>query len=284
MPKRIVDGDGLWRSDKLAEVTPAWMKAEYANLIPLALANGTFEANPRRIWSTVYSYNRPEISLQQVEDMLAEFERVKLLFRWFDGATGKQWGYFVGIEKAGRLPPPSRLREGHEIIGPQPPRDSLQKFLSESGSSGEPTATQPVANGSIGFGFCFGSGSGKGDGSPLASHESREEGNENSFNSTEVAQMLCKQNAWSGTGMIWALQAAIEFQSKLSPESDLPQIGEQLVTAYRDHKSAKGRFAFGPQKYFEQGMYCPSPNRPESKTDLLIDNPATRALAQLEGD
>lgn len=52
MPKRIVDGEGLWRSDKLAEVTPAWIKAEYANLVPLALANGSFEANPRRIWST----------------------------------------------------------------------------------------------------------------------------------------------------------------------------------------------------------------------------------------
>lgn len=40
MPKRIVDGEGLWRSDKLSEVTPAWIKAEYANLVPLALANG----------------------------------------------------------------------------------------------------------------------------------------------------------------------------------------------------------------------------------------------------
>ena len=29
MPKRVVDGEGLWRSDKLARVQPAPWRAEY---------------------------------------------------------------------------------------------------------------------------------------------------------------------------------------------------------------------------------------------------------------
>ena len=287
MPKRIIDGEGLWRSDKLAKVTPTWIKAEYANLVPLALANGSFEVNPRRIWSTVYSYNRPEITLEQVEEVLAEFERVKLLFRWTDGATSKQWGYFVGIEKPGRLPAPSRLRQGHEILGPQPPRELLQTFLSDPESTGQPVATQTVPNGSIGFGSCFGLGSGRGDGLPMASQETSpvrlQEASEE-FNATEVAQILCQQNGWSGNGMIWALQAGIEFQAKRMPKSELRQVGEMLVKAYRDYESAKGAFAVVPQKFFEQGLYCSATRSGESKANVLTDNPATRALAQMEGD
>ena len=103
MPKRVLDGEGLWRSDKLAQVKPPSRRAEYANLVPLALANGTFEAGSRRIWSTVYSCNRPDVSAKDVEEILAEFERVKLLFRWTDAATGKMWGYWIGIDKPGRL-------------------------------------------------------------------------------------------------------------------------------------------------------------------------------------
>lgn len=104
MAKRVVDGGGLWRSDKLALVEPEWIRPEYANLIPLALANGSFEASARRVWADVYSYNRPGITLEMVEQILAELERVKLLFRWTDEA-GKQWGYWVGIEKRGGCRP-----------------------------------------------------------------------------------------------------------------------------------------------------------------------------------
>src|SRR4051812_37229114 len=106
MPKRIVDGDALWRSDKLGCVEPAWMRAELANLIPLALANGSFECNPRLVWSRVYVCNRPEITLEQVEQLLSELERAGILIRWNQG--NKTWGYWVGIDKPGRLPATSR--------------------------------------------------------------------------------------------------------------------------------------------------------------------------------
>jgi hypothetical protein len=106
--------------------------------------------------------------------------------------------------------------------------------------------------------------------------------NSASFNATEVAQILCQQNGWSGKAMIWALQAAIEFQAKRMPESELEQVGEWLLKAYSDHKSIKGTFAVGPQKFFEQGLYCPAADRREAKSNVLTDNPATRALAQME--
>jgi len=96
----MIDGDALWRSDKLAAVQPPEFRAEYANLIPLALADGSFEAGARRVWADVYSYNRPDISPENVEKILLEFERVGLLVRKTEG--GKIWGYWVGI--AERLP------------------------------------------------------------------------------------------------------------------------------------------------------------------------------------
>ena len=62
MPKRVIDGDALWGSGKLLQVQPLEYRAEYANLIPLALANGSFEADPRLVWKNVYAYNRPDVT------------------------------------------------------------------------------------------------------------------------------------------------------------------------------------------------------------------------------
>lgn len=127
MPKRIIDGEGLWKSDKLAEIESEF-RAEYANLIPLASSNGVFEVNARRIWSTVYSHNRPEITPEIVLEMLREFNRGGLLFTWID--EGKCWGYWVGIDKPGRLPGISR-RGTNEQCGPEPPHYDLNKYRKE---------------------------------------------------------------------------------------------------------------------------------------------------------
>ena len=156
MPKRVIDGEALWRSDKLAQVEPPKFRAEYANLVPLALANGTFEATARRVWSSVYSFNRPDVpTAELVEQLLDELERVKLLFRWTDPPTGKVWGFWVGIDKPGRLPGRSR-RGRNEAVGLDPPPDELRKFLDSNG-------IHRALNGSkklLGFGFGLGSGSG----------------------------------------------------------------------------------------------------------------------------
>ena len=102
------------------------------------------------------------------------------------------------------------------------------------------------------------------------------------FNPTEIAQILCQQNGWSGRGMIWALEAALEFQAKRMPESELEEVGEWLLKAYSDHKLTKGTFAVAPQKFFEQGLYSPAADRREAKTSVQKNNPATRMQAQLE--
>ena len=128
MPKRVVDGKSLWRFDQLSHVRPTWMRAELANLLPLSLANGVFEVDPRRIWQLVYSHNRSEITLKEVESILAEYERVGVLFRWVDRQTSKLWGYWVG------LPNQSRLARKHEAIGPNPPAQDLKTFILQRSS------------------------------------------------------------------------------------------------------------------------------------------------------
>jgi hypothetical protein len=126
-PKRVLDGDGLWRSDKIARVEPPKARPEYANILPLAFANGSFECSPRKVWASVYSYNRPDVSVEDVETFLSAFESTGLLFRWNE-PDGKSWAYFTGIDKPGRLPGQSR-RKKNEKIGAEPPKEALRKFL-----------------------------------------------------------------------------------------------------------------------------------------------------------
>jgi hypothetical protein len=157
VPKRVLDGEGIWRSDKIGRVQPVRARAEYANILPLALANGSFECSGPRVWSIVYSYNRPDVQLADVEIFLNAFEEAGLLFRWTE-SDGKSWAYFVGIEKPGRLPGKSRKGK-NEKIGADPPQKHLRKFLESKNFPG--------------FGFGFGSGSCTGSGTghtPRASH------------------------------------------------------------------------------------------------------------------
>lgn len=169
MPKRIIDGDALWRSHKLSLVQPVSFRAEFANLIPLALANGVFEADPDLIWATAYAYNRPDVSRENVAAILAEFEHVGLLLRWVDvngipkalngiPNEGKVWGYWIGIEKPGRLPGQSRQGK-NERVGPTPPQ-SMDSIKQPMDSKEKPTGTDL----SLGFGSGIGSGSGLGGG------------------------------------------------------------------------------------------------------------------------
>jgi len=143
MPKRILDGDSLWKSGKISQVQPPRFRAEYANMLPLAMANGSFECDPRAIWATVYSYNRPDVTPEDTVAILDEFERVKLLYRW--KVSGHTWGYWVGIEKPGRLPSQARQKERHERTGePVPPR-RIARF-SWTRTNREPTGNHQGAD------------------------------------------------------------------------------------------------------------------------------------------
>ncbi len=219
------------------------------NLIPLALANGTFEAGPRRIWSTVYSYNRPDVTEADVAQMLAEFERVKLLFRWIDSASGKVWGYWIGIEKPGRLPGKSRWGT-NEAIGPEPPTQELRKFLESNGIQKFPDGNEKL----LGFGSCLGFGMSE---ATDASDERKAttKSQPGGFNATDVAQILCQNNGWTGQRMIWSLHGAIEHQAKRMPESTVEQVGEWLVKAWHEHKGDAGKYAGSAQAFFEEAKY-----------------------------
>jgi hypothetical protein len=144
MPKRIIDGEALWGSSKIASL-PHWAKAEYANWLPLALANGVFECDVRSIWARVYSFNRPEVTPDQVAQILGAFEKTRLIHKFFD-KNGKIWGYFIGIHKEGRLPSPSRINRKEQVCGPEPPKRFLKVY---------------VRNASEGSGSGSGSGSGE---------------------------------------------------------------------------------------------------------------------------
>ena len=128
MPKRVVDGDAVWRSKKLKQMSPEF-RAEYANLVPLAEANGVFEVDVDRVWSDVYSYNREGVTVGIVAEILAELESVGLLRVWQE--SGKVWGYWEGIHKSGRLPKASELLK-YKNLPPNPPEIS-----SLSGDSAE---------------------------------------------------------------------------------------------------------------------------------------------------
>jgi hypothetical protein len=129
MPKRLVDGDAVWTSNKLANVKPFWFRAEYTNMLPLALADGTFECQPDLVWMRVYAFNRPDINSQDVAAILEEFARVGMLFRWIDLDTGKQWGFWIGIDKDGRLPADSLIDRHRVKTGKAVPVNELQTYL-----------------------------------------------------------------------------------------------------------------------------------------------------------
>jgi hypothetical protein len=104
MPARLVDGDALWRSKKLKEV-PVALRAEYANLLPLAEANGGFEYDPDRVWADVFAFNRPDVTPERCAAILEAYIAAGMLEVYEQ--NGKQYGFWVGIDKPGRLPSPA---------------------------------------------------------------------------------------------------------------------------------------------------------------------------------
>jgi hypothetical protein len=160
MPKRVIDGEAVWSSEKLLRVSPRF-RCEFVWILPNALANGVCEIDARRIWSRCYAYCREDYHFADVEQMLDEFESAGMLFRWT--IDGKRWGFFVGIDKSGRLPGLKRLEKKHDAIGPTPPADELAEYLRKH-CNGKPMADHSPADGVLGSGLGSGSGSGSGIG------------------------------------------------------------------------------------------------------------------------
>lgn len=149
MAGRLI-GDAMWRSKKIATLPPA-AKAEYAWMYQVAHYNGAFELDARDIWVRSYAYNRPEISIVQVEEFLAAFVEAKLLFTWEE--NGKRWGWWTGSDKPGRMPRPSWQKRYQQrgTLPPTPPGEQLERFLAAPSrircDSGTPDACQRHALG-----------------------------------------------------------------------------------------------------------------------------------------
>jgi hypothetical protein len=125
MPKRVLDFDAMWASDKLAACAE-WAQVEYAWFYGLADCNGCFElTNLRVIWGRVAAI-RKNLSLERVEQVFNEFHDKGLLFRWSDG--GKRYGHWTGSDVPGRLPPPS-WRNRLERLAPPVPRAALEEYV-----------------------------------------------------------------------------------------------------------------------------------------------------------
>lgn len=144
MPNRLFNGEAAWSSGSIAHL-PDEIMAEYAWCHALALDDGSFECEPQQVWHKCYAGIRRRAgrpwTLAEVAEVLDEFARWKLLFRWLqvgrralpyrvemDGShAGKVWGFWVNIDKPGRLPAKSDRRK----VGPGVPQRMLEKFLNE---------------------------------------------------------------------------------------------------------------------------------------------------------
>jgi hypothetical protein len=89
MPKRVIDFDAMWGSDKLASCAE-WAQAEYAWLYGLADASGCFElTNLRVIWGRVAAIRR-NLTLERLEQIFNEFQDKGLLFAWEAKCCGRR--------------------------------------------------------------------------------------------------------------------------------------------------------------------------------------------------
>jgi hypothetical protein len=131
MPKRVIDFDAMWASDKLASCAE-WAQVEYAWLYGLADASGSFEmTNLRVIWGRVAAIRR-NFTLERLEQVLQEFIARGLLFTWQE--NGKRYGHWTWSDVPGRLPPPS-WRARLERLSPPVPRGEMAAYLSQFGGS-----------------------------------------------------------------------------------------------------------------------------------------------------
>jgi hypothetical protein len=148
VPKRVIDFDAMWGSDKIASCAE-WAQAEYAWLYGLADPSGCFElTNLRVIWGRVAAIRR-NLTIERLEQVFGEFRDKGLLFVW--GHEGKLYGHWTGSDVPGRLPPPSwRMRL--ERLAPPVPKQQLAEYMSRfaRGRAGLP-----------GGGFARGAGGGQ---------------------------------------------------------------------------------------------------------------------------
>jgi hypothetical protein len=142
VPKRVIDADAMWSSDKLAACAE-WAQAEYAWLYGLADASGSFELpNLRVIWGRVAAIRR-NFTIERLEKVFEEFGARGLLFRW--ESSGKRFGRWTGSDVPGRLPAAS-WRARLEKLAPPVPRKELAEYLARFSSGPKQIAAAELSH------------------------------------------------------------------------------------------------------------------------------------------
>jgi hypothetical protein len=170
---RMFSGDAVWHSEKINNIQPVAWRAEFAWLYSLALADGTFEAEPRLVWSTAYAYNRPDWTVAKVGKLLDEFERVGLLERTRT-SDGKVWGRWVGAKllPTAKTIAQSRLKVGRgDLFESGAPCNNEQQVAASCSTS---AALEQQLLG-VGVGLGEGLGEGKGQGLDAAKSSENEQ-------------------------------------------------------------------------------------------------------------
>jgi hypothetical protein len=172
MPSRVIDGDRMHQSDKIAAL-PGWAQPEYPWNYALADANGVLElTNLMAVYRRAYAI-RHNFSFSKFRKLIELLEIFGLLFTW--EADRKRYGYWTGAERRGRLPSLS-TRARYNPIGIVPPADQLRAYYKRFGIR-EANANAPVMNQSrlnheeivTGVGVGSGLGNGKGTEKPKSS-------------------------------------------------------------------------------------------------------------------
>jgi hypothetical protein len=145
MPKRVIDFDALWASDKIAACAE-WAQAEYAWIYGLADANGSFELTNLRVAHAKVAAIRKNLSLERFSQIIDEFRDKGLLFVW--NASGKRYGHWTGSDRPGRLPRESRRTPRYgPIFAPPVPKGELAAYVAQYGSRRDVKGGAPINSG-----------------------------------------------------------------------------------------------------------------------------------------
>ncbi len=244
MPKRVLDFDALWSSDKIAACA-SWAQAEYAWLYGLADCNGCFElTNLRVIWGRVAAI-RHALTLERLEQIFQEFIAHGLLFTWQAG--GKRYGHWTGSDQPGRLPPPS-WRARLERLAPPVPKAELAAFMARFSQSHIPqrevthdSCVVPREN----------TPDLQGNGArPLDSYHYSRDLKPDSSHSLEAAQA-------QGLDLDKGREKEVEWELVAIPDSSAAN-GRTAPLSLSDNSSQKKQGAETPA--FDNGISCPQPS------------------------
>ena len=187
-------------------------------------------------WKTGYS-------LRQVKRTVAELEQMGVLKMVMPARRGRGTEYQISLEAAPTKPP--YTSNWGDTVSPQPTSDGVTSApngvtseadwgdICDNAIRKEPSRTTKE---------------------PLTEKPGTLPGT--TFNATEVAQIVCQQNGWSGPQMIWIFKGALEFQAPRMPEKSLEEVAEWLVARWQGHIDRCGvRFAGKVKDFFAEAKY-----------------------------